>query len=292
MNVQANIPDTMPGQGVTFLLFGDVDITNAGDSMEAFYFSSGVGTAGCNEAQSGIIISTPEGAGVVSLVANDVTIELGSTAILTAIPDDVMTIALTEGNATVTADGVSQEFEGDFQVTVPINEDLEAVGAPSEPEPIPEETTEALSDITDFVSDEEADGEDTADTSEIAAGDVVPLSGNWAFTLETASATDGCPPGMADIVISQPIPTSYVEFEGSFDLQALMENTGDIPDEITYGNPSPGIYTMEFSQEGVTINWTMTLQSETLITGNYVFDMSGLGLSCSMNVTYSVEYQG
>jgi hypothetical protein len=32
MKVQANLPDTLPGQNVTFLMFGDVTIDNAGDS--------------------------------------------------------------------------------------------------------------------------------------------------------------------------------------------------------------------------------------------------------------------
>jgi hypothetical protein len=300
MNVQANIPDTMPGQGVTFLLFGDVDITNAGDSMEAFYFSSGVGTAGCNEAQSGIIINTPEGVGTVSLIANDVTIELGSTAVLTAIPDDVMTIALTEGNATVTAEGVSQEFEGDFQVTIPINEDLEAVGAPSEPEPIPEETTETLPDIFEFVADEEqnTDGGDNNDISDTGlvtdGGIIVPLTGNWSYTLETVSTTDGCPPGMGDAMSSSPIPTTFVEFGDTFDLQTMMESTTPegMPPNTTYGNPASNVYTMGFTQEGVTVTWVMTLQSQSLMTGEFAFDMSSIGTNCAISVAYSVALQG
>lgn len=295
MNVQANIPNTMPGQGVTFLLFGDVDITNAGDSMEAFYFSSGVGTAGCNEAESGIIINTPKGVGTVSLIANDVTIELGSTALLTAQPDDVMTIALTEGNAKITAFDVTQEFEGGFQVEIPINEDLEAVGAPSEPEPIPEETTDTSPDINEFtLEDEEDSGNDNNnnETGDIVAVDIVPLSGDWSFMIDSVSASDGCPPGMADIMMSQPIPTNYVEFEDSFDLQTMMENTGDMPGEVAYGNPAPGVYTMEFSQEGVSMNWQMSIVSEALMIGNFVMDMSGTGMACTISITYAIEHQG
>lgn len=301
MNVQANIPDTMPGQGVTFLLFGDVDITNAGDSMEAFYFSSGVGTAGCNEAQSGIIINTPKGVGTVSLIANDVTIELGSTAVLTAIPDDIMTIALTEGNATVTAEGVSQEFEGDFQVTIPINEDLEAVGAPSEPEPIPEETTEILPDITEFVADEEeqdTDGENDNDISDTGlvtdGGIIVPLTGNWSYTLGTVSASDGCPSEMGDAMSSSPIPTTFVEFGDTFDLQTMMESTTPegMPPNTTYANPAPNVYTMEFTQEGVTVTWLMTMQSQSLMTGEFSVDMSGIGMDCAISAAYTVALEG
>jgi len=296
MNVQANIPDTVPGQGVTFLLFGDVDIENAGDAMEAFYFSSGVGTAGCNEAENGIIINTPEGVGTVTLVANDVTIDLGSTAVLTAQPDDLMTIALTEGEATVTAEGESQTFEGGFQVTVPVDEDLQAAGVPSEPEPIPEEDTETLPDVMEFVEDTDEDSdEDTTESDETveAGGNIVPLSGTWQFTVAEVLASDGCPPGMAEAMTSTPIPASYTEFGDTFNLQTLMENTNTegMPADITYGNPEPNVYTMQFSEEGVTLSWTMNLESETSMTGTYSMDMSGAGLSCTLDVTYNVTLQ-
>lgn len=292
MKVQANIPDTVPGQGVTFLLFGDVDITNAGDAMEAFYFSSGVGEADCNEAENGIIINTPEGVGTVSLIANDVTIELGSTALLTAQPDDLMTIALTEGQATVTSDGVSQEFEGGFQVTVPLNENLEAIGAPSEPEPIVEEETESLPDITVFTEEESDNNDDSSDTDIAAGGNIVPLSGTWTFSVDTVAASEACPPGMADAITAQSIPASTVEFGDTFDLETMMESTGDLGDlGITYGNPSPNVYTMEFSQEGVTLQWTMTLESESLMIGEYSMDMSSLGMACTLDVTYTVALQ-
>ena len=295
LNVQANIPDTVPGQGVMFLLFGDVDIANDGDAMEAFYFSSGVGTSDCNEAESGILINTPEGVGTVSLIANDVTIELGSTALLTAIPDDLMTIALTEGNASVTSEGVTQEFEGGFQVTVPINEDLEAVGAPSEPEPIPEETTENLPDINEFVDDENDDsGDDNDDSGDtVAGGIIVPLSGNWGFTLDALSASDGCPAGLGEMMTAQPIPPSYVEFGDTFDLQAMMENSvdGGLPASTVYSNPEPNVYTMEFVQEGVPLYWEMTLVSEALMTGEYFADLSSLGMDCQISINYSVTLE-
>lgn len=299
MNVQANIPDTVPGQGVMFLLFGGVDIENAGDAMEAFYFSSGVGTGACNESESGIIINTPEGVGTVSLIANDVTIELGSTALLTAQPDDLMTIALTEGNATVTAEGESQTFEGGFQVTVPVNEDLQAIGVPSEPEPIPEENMETLPDITEFIEDVDDEGDDDGDNGDDssdtidAGGDIVPLSGMWQFTLSEATASTGCPPGMADAMSSAPIPASYAEFGDVFNLQTLMESTaeGGLPLDTVYTNPEPNVYTMAFSQEGVTLSWTMILTSETTMTGAYSMDMSGMGIDCTLDVTYTVSLQ-
>jgi len=299
MNVQANIPETLPGQAVTFLLYGDVDIANAGDAMEAFYFSSGVGTAGCNEASSGIIINTPEGAGTVTLIANDVTIDLGSIAVLTAQPDDLMTIALTEGTATVTAEGESQSFEGGFQVSVPVDENLEAIGVPSEPEPIPEEDTETLPDVTEFIedADDETDDDDSDDSSSddtVEAGTgIVPLSGMWQFTVAEVGASEGCPPGMAEAMTSVPIPASYAEFDGVFNLQTLMDATaeGGLPMDVVYTNPEPNVFTMAFTQEGVTLSWTMTLVSETEMTGQYSMDMSGAGMNCALDVTYTVTLQ-
>ena len=37
LKVQANLPDTLPGQNVSFVLFGDVQIDNAADIVEYIY---------------------------------------------------------------------------------------------------------------------------------------------------------------------------------------------------------------------------------------------------------------
>lgn len=289
MNVQANIPDTVPGQGVMFLLFGDVDISNGGDAMEAFYFSSGVGTAGCQESANGILINTPEGAGMITLVANNVTIDLGSTALLTAQPDDMMTIALTEGNATVTAEGESQTFEGGFQVNIPVNEDLEAVGAPTEPEPIPEEDLEALPDIMAFIEDVDGDA-----TDEVVAGDaIVPQSGSWTSTTVSLTGSEGCPPGMTEMMVPE-ISTESVDFGGEFDLQtfiSLMTVEGTLPG-MTYSNPQPNVYVMEYSEQGASLTWTMNLLSETSMQSSFVMDMTDMGVNCVITYDFSMDYNG
>ena len=70
MKLQASLPDALPGQNVTFLLFGDVEIENAVDPqadptlqpMQAFYFRTGIAQTDCNQAPSdGVLIQTPEG---------------------------------------------------------------------------------------------------------------------------------------------------------------------------------------------------------------------------------------
>ena len=74
-----------------FLMFGDVEIDNAVSDgsdftpMQAFYFRSGVGDAGCAEApESGMLIQTPEGVEEVFLNVNGANMLLGSTAFLQA----------------------------------------------------------------------------------------------------------------------------------------------------------------------------------------------------------------
>lgn len=294
MSVQANIPDTIPGQNVTFLLFGDVSISNAGEEMEAFYFKSGIGTAGCDEAESGILITTPKGIGTIELVANDVTIELGSTAYLTAEPNDVMTVALLEGNATVTAEDVSQVFEGGNFVTVPINEDLEAIGAPSEPEPLPEDFGQVLPDIQTFAPEDE-DGDGSNDDGTTTSGtpvDLVPLAGNWTYVPGDIIASDSCPAMLTGAMQSgMPINTTYIDFGEEFDLQAVMMSTGGQGLEgATFDNPSAGVYTMFYEEEGFSMEWTMSIMSEKLIEGEYFMDMT-VDFNCIMTIPFTVSLE-
>lgn len=235
MKLQANLPDTLPGQNVTFLLFGDVEIENAvepapdlvtmevtssgginirsgpstdnpvigsltngetviangrnGDAtwlriqvpdsdalgwvfaelvtgdddrqtlaevdpadtalpftpMQAFYFRTGVGATDCADAPAdGVLIQTPAGAGKINLRANDVEIQLGSTAYLQAQPDDVMRVSVVEGEAQVTAGGETVTVPAGAQVEVPVDEDMKAAGAPGEPTPYDADALTAL----------------------------------------------------------------------------------------------------------------------------------------------------
>jgi uncharacterized protein YgiM (DUF1202 family) len=233
LKLQANLPDTLPGQNVTFLLFGDVELQNAvepadaeapeavslsvtangganirtapstdsqiagslstgetttangrnadgtwlrivipdsdsfgwvsasllvpdGDAstlpvvqgtdavesftpMQAFYFQTGITGTTCADAPAdGILIQTPEGAGNITLRANDVDIQLGSTAYLQAVPGADMTMSVVEGQGSVTADGVTVDVPAGTQVTIPLDENLSAAGAPSEAQPYDE----------------------------------------------------------------------------------------------------------------------------------------------------------
>lgn len=54
MNIQANLPDTLPGQSVTFILMGDVEVENAVAPEDAFDPNDGIE----------VVIATPNGANV------------------------------------------------------------------------------------------------------------------------------------------------------------------------------------------------------------------------------------
>lgn len=148
MKLQASIPDTSPGQNVTFLLFGDVVIENAvtDDSeftpMQAFYFTSGIGDAGCEEApENGLLIQTPDGVEEVLLNVNGANMSLGSTAFLQAGPIEdsedefELTISVLEGEGTIESYGELQPIPAGSWVRLPADRNFNVIGAPNAPLP-------------------------------------------------------------------------------------------------------------------------------------------------------------
>ncbi|MBI1259259.1 MAG: SH3 domain-containing protein [Chloroflexi bacterium] len=226
LKLQANIPDSLPGQNVTFMVFGDVQVTNAsapgadlpnlqvstnstlnirsapstsgaivgsfgagqttsangrsadgswlwiqlpnsdefgwvfaslvkvsGDAstltvidptaqetkytpMQAFYFKTGITQTECSEApEDGILIQTPKGVGQVNLRANDVDVQLGSTAFIQAQPSANMVVSVVEGEGHITAFGVTVDVPAGTQTTIPMDANLRASGPPTPAQP-------------------------------------------------------------------------------------------------------------------------------------------------------------
>jgi hypothetical protein len=146
MRLQANLPDTLPGQNVTFLLFGDVEIRNAVPTddtqnselhaMQAFYLRTGIGDAPCAGApQSGLVVQTPEGVGAVVFNINGVDVEMGSTVFFQADADKGMTVSTLEGAANVSAELGSQPVLAGTWVRIPLDEDYQPSHAPGWPRP-------------------------------------------------------------------------------------------------------------------------------------------------------------
>src|SRR6185369_17918656 len=104
--------NTLPGQNVTMLLFGESELSTVEDNASAFIFSSGIGQIACDEAPNGLLIQTPEGVGTINLSVNNVAIDLGSTAYLTAEADGEFSFALLEGHAILSSEESEVEVNG------------------------------------------------------------------------------------------------------------------------------------------------------------------------------------
>lgn len=148
MRVQANLPDTLPGQNVTFLLFGDVELENVSEETgipSSFYFRTGIGDSTCSEApSSGILVQTPSGVSEVTLRMNGVDIAIGSTAYLQAQPGSDMAISVIEGKAEIEAEGVIEIVTAGSRSNIPMSEDLNPAGPPSPAEPYDVATLQSL----------------------------------------------------------------------------------------------------------------------------------------------------
>jgi hypothetical protein len=135
LKMRANLPNTMPGQNVTVLVYGDTSIENVSGDMQAFYFTSGPGPANCQEApRDGIIVRSPQHEKVTFSV-NGVQITMASTVVLHAERNKSMSVQLVEGSASVVAAGVTQVLLPGQLVSVTLGgaNGLTAVSAPSAP---------------------------------------------------------------------------------------------------------------------------------------------------------------
>lgn len=139
IKAQANLPDALPGQNVTFLLYGDTTVDNPSPSMNAVTVSTRIGSTNCEDApDSGVLIQSPEGSEVVMNI-NGADVTLGSTAFVTTNLDTQrMTFAVLEGQGVVSAFGVSQVVVPGMKTGVQLGggpDGLQASGPPNEPAP-------------------------------------------------------------------------------------------------------------------------------------------------------------
>lgn len=106
--------------------------------MQAFYFTDG-GSSQCgNFMTDGLLIQTPEGSARVTLLINEVSIELipganGSTALVTGNTVDGMTVSVIDGEAQVSSNGSSFFVDASEATTVQLDNDLSAIGTPTVP---------------------------------------------------------------------------------------------------------------------------------------------------------------
>ena len=155
MRIQANIPDTIPGQNVTLLLFGNSEIRNAATStaqqdpaesqygpMQAFYFTTGIGNSNCAEIQdSGLLVQTPKGVGTINLLVNEINVDMGSTVYFRINSDRELSIAPVQGSARIKSGGTTRSIVAGTQIRTRLNDDYLPEGIPSEPESYAQDLT-------------------------------------------------------------------------------------------------------------------------------------------------------
>lgn len=136
MAVQADIPDTLPGQNVIFVLFGDVTIAAKTDeslsSMQAFTIQTGITGRQCNQAPNdGVLIQSPEGIDKVRFQVNGVDVEFGSTIYLQSHTDEGLRVNALEGNISVTANGQTVPVPPGTRARIPLNPDNTPAALPT-----------------------------------------------------------------------------------------------------------------------------------------------------------------
>lgn len=103
--------------------------------MQAFYFTSGVDDRPCASApDSGILIQTPEGVGEITLLVNEVAIDLGSTVYTQAEAGGEMLLNVIEGQARVHGGGRVVTVPEGTRVRIPLDANGLVAGDPSWPE--------------------------------------------------------------------------------------------------------------------------------------------------------------
>jgi formylglycine-generating enzyme required for sulfatase activity len=106
-------------------------------NVPAFYFQSTISAVlDCEAAPpDGLLVQTPEGVVGVQFHLNNVLIELGSTVFIQAIPDDEMAINVIEGQAIVTANGVTVTVQAGSRTRIPLDSQALPISPPAPPEP-------------------------------------------------------------------------------------------------------------------------------------------------------------
>lgn len=293
--LQANLPDTLPGQNVTMLLLGDTTFFN---DNGAYYFTSGIGSPTCNQAPDGMMIQTPDGVGEVNLTMNGINITLGSTAYLGTLEENILTFALLEGNASLSIDGSEVLLDGEQFTTIELDEEGNATGEFSEAEDI--ELLE-LSQLPTILLPESPD---TSDSSPVSGDVIIPASGEWLSTIDLFNFEGSCPVMFDEILVreiiegfgfSDTITQVYNFNQDEFDINNVF-NTDEFASagiDFAYNNPEPNVHVLSFSvAETTSVSYTWHIISEDRIDGEIVINLVIPDIAdCIITTTFFSERQ-
>jgi hypothetical protein len=132
VKAQANLPDSLPGQAVTLLLLGDVQVTTGVEQgsdqkpMQAIYFTTGLTGTQCNDVpESSLIIQGPQNI-TVNMRVNGADIALSSTLVFNSTENNTMECGVIDGQAIV---GGDQIIPAGFVARVPLDQGLNVSGS-------------------------------------------------------------------------------------------------------------------------------------------------------------------
>ncbi len=137
LKAQTNLPDALPGQNVTFVLFGDTTVDNPTPDMRAVTVNTRIGEPVCVGApNSALLIQAPQGTQV-QMNINGADLTLGSTAFVTAQQNNEMAIGIVEGTGILSVGGAVRVIPPGAQVRIPLGgtDGLQVSGPPSDVEP-------------------------------------------------------------------------------------------------------------------------------------------------------------
>ncbi|MEZ4671266.1 MAG: hypothetical protein R3E39_25455 [Anaerolineae bacterium] len=213
LQIQANLPETLPGQSVKFILYGDVTLQNAattGDSfnpMQAFYFVSGLQPT-CKEAPpSSLVIQSPQGYRV-NLRANGLDLSVGSSVALTAQKNEHMRLTTLQGEVFVTYDGETRVVPQGFETALELGgeDGLTPQGVPQTVYLMDDEEWQVVAAATEEVTGEPLDLLDTDQYANLDDYCDDPANAEMCAdrSIFDSLEFDDCPPDVCDILIEEP----------------------------------------------------------------------------------------
>jgi hypothetical protein len=297
MRLQANLPNTLPGENVTVLLFGNANFNDGG--AQGYYFTSGIGSVRCNDAPAdGLLVQSPEGAYEITLRVNGADISLGSTAYLQAQPNQQMRVNVLEGRAVVTAQGQSQVVVAGARTTLQLDANNNAITPPTPPEPytvaengfLPVEQLEREIDVAPPWQ-----APTSLDVGTFSAvdtiGNVLPVlvmarpQGETAWLAGTTTGTLVLPVGTYEIEVGAPTPTRAIVEIKKDALSTLGLSFGTVRLQDADGVPS--IQTMHLFEPQGRYLTTSDIGEINLPPGNYRVDVQS-SPAFSENITVNV----
>ncbi|MEL7434104.1 MAG: SH3 domain-containing protein [Chloroflexota bacterium] len=186
MNVQANLPNTLPGQNVTFFLLGDTEVENAVSEDEAFAGSEGID----------ITVQAPNGANIRSGPGLNFNVITGA-----------------DNGDTLTADGVSED--GEWLRVIALNRPLWISRS------VIDDTAEGIDELPTLTADLNSPMQAFYLRSGIGQPECVDFPDNTLIVQGPENIEVNITVNGADVTIGSTVGLRVISIEGEFFLEAI-----------------------------------------------------------------------